>query len=64
MVTAMKNFAVPNLQFATAIASIQINLPDNALEQVAEEAGKKITEELTKNEELAKKIAKLIRPYV
>jgi TP901 family phage tail tape measure protein len=64
MQTAMKNFAVPNLNFATAIASISINLPDNALEQVAEEAGRKITEELTKNEELAKKIAKLIRPYV
>jgi hypothetical protein len=53
-----------NVDLRTAIANININLPDNALAQVAEEAGKAVTDALTSNEELAKKIAKIIRPYV
>jgi hypothetical protein len=53
-----------NVDLRTAIANINIMLPDNALQQVAEEAGKAVTDALTSNEELAKKIAKIIRPYV
>jgi hypothetical protein len=53
-----------NVDLRTAIANINIMLPDNALAQVAEEAGKAVTDALSSNEELAKKIAKIIRPYV
>lgn len=53
-----------NIDLGTRIDKIEINLPADALETVADEVGKKVTQELASNEELGKKIAKLIRPYV
>jgi hypothetical protein len=53
-----------NVDLRTTISHISINLPDNALQRVAEEAGKQVTKALTNDEEMAKKIAKIIRPYV
>ena len=52
-----------NVDLKTIIQNVQINLPDNALASVAEEAGKRVTEALLNNEEMAKKLANVIRPY-
>lgn len=46
------------------IENIEITLPEDSLERVAEEAGKQIEEKLKNSEELAKKIAKIIRPHI
>lgn len=53
-----------NVDLRTAIQNINIYLPDDALDSVAKEAGKAVEEAMTSNEEIGRKIAKLIRPYL
>ena len=64
MVKAQRQFAIPNLNFSTAIASININLPDDSLSTLAEEAGRKVTEALLNNEELQRQLASKLRKVI
>ena len=64
MVKAQQEFIIPNLNFSTAIAQININMPDTALADVAEEAGRKVTEALLNNEELQKQLATRLRKII
>lgn len=46
------------------IENIHVNLPENSLDRVAEETAKQIEEKLKTDEDLAKKIANIIRPHI
>lgn len=48
----------------TIIENLSINLPTNALEEVAEEAGRQVTESLLGNEEFQKKFTDKIRKLI
>jgi len=64
MVKAQQQFAIPNLAFSTAIAQINISLPDDALSRVAEEAGDAVTKALLNNEELQRQLATKLRKVI
>jgi len=53
-----------SVDLSTRIDKIEINLPTDALSTIADEASRKLKEELESNDELGKKIAKLVRPYI
>ena len=53
-----------HVDLSTSIDNIEIKLPDNALDRVAEETARQIEEKLKSDEDLAKKIAKIIRPWI
>jgi hypothetical protein len=64
MAKAQQQFAIPGLNFATSIAQININLPDDALSRVAEEAGDAVTKALLNNEELQRQLATKLRKVI
>lgn len=53
-----------NIDLSTKIANIEIVLPENALDNVAEEAGRQLTENLLNNEEFQKKFISKIRKLI
>jgi len=53
-----------NVDLGTKIDNVEINLPDNALENVAEEAGNQLKEALLNNEEFQKKFVERIRRLI
>ena len=46
------------------IENIEVNLPNDTLDRVSEATAKELEEKLKNNEDLAKKLAKIIRPYL
>ena len=53
-----------NVDLGTKIENVEINLPENALDNVAEEAGNQLKEALLNNEEFQKKFAERIRRLI
>jgi len=53
-----------NIDLGTTIENIEIKLPSNALDRVAEETAKQIEEKLKTDETLQKRLAELLRPYI
>lgn len=64
IVKTQQQFAIPNLNFSTAISQINISLPDDALSRVAEEAGDAVTQALLNNEELQRQLASKLRKVI
>ena len=63
--TAMTKQAIQqNVDLGTQIDKIEINLPANALDDVATSASNKLKQELETNSELQKKLGKVLRPYL
>lgn len=54
----------PITEIKTLIDKIEVILPADALNNVATEAGKKLTNELLNNEQLQKALAHLLRPHI
>jgi TP901 family phage tail tape measure protein len=54
----------PDYVFKTDIAKVEVNLPANALDKVADEAGKAVQKSLETNEDLQRRLAKKLRPYI
>ncbi len=53
-----------HVDLGTTIENIEIKLPANALDRVAEETAKQIEEKLKTDETLQKRLAELLRPYI
>ena len=52
------------IDLGAKIDKIEVHLPEDSLERMAEETGRQVTEKLKTDEDLAKTLAKIIRPYV
>jgi len=53
-----------NIEMKTAISNIEIKLPEDSLDKMAEKVGKDVEEKLKTDESLQKFIANVIRPYL
>ncbi len=53
-----------NIEMKTDIANIEIKLPEDSLDKLAEKVGNAVEEKLKTDESLQKFIAKMIRPYL
>jgi len=52
------------IDFKTTIEKIEVKLPEGTQGELAESIGKDVIENLKRNEELSKLLAKTIRPYI